>query len=160
MPDVDDRGAGDVEHQPQLAGADRERRVADRRIFGDAAVELRVGHGRLLDLSHQVEVGRRLVVAGGLDRYLGDDADEQGLAGANSQELADRATRRVAFLHWRGQEADLRLRSADGNDVTDRPTGVRFLLMTQRVGVRHRALELGQTVGPIKTVYPEGVSGG
>ena len=93
--DVDRVGAGDVVDQPQLVARDQGRRIADRRIVGDAALEVVRAVVALLDLAHHVEPrggAETLLVRGRGDvlRDLGDHADQQRLRALDAQELADR----------------------------------------------------------------------
>ena len=67
MPDVDRVRAGDVVDQPQLVARDQRRGIADRRIVGDAALEIVLAVVALLDLAHHVEArgGAEALLAGG-----------------------------------------------------------------------------------------------
>ena len=116
--DVDRVGARDVVDQPQLVARDQRGRIADRRIVGDAALEVVRAVVALLDLAHHVEArgGAETLLArgrGDVLRHLGDHADQQRLGALDAQELADRdrgVARRIDALR---RQADARLRAAD-----------------------------------------------
>ena len=68
VPDVDRVGALDVVDQAQLVARDQRGRIADRRIVGDAALEVLRAVVALLDLAHHVEArggAETLLVRGG-----------------------------------------------------------------------------------------------
>ncbi len=147
MPDLDHGCACDVEDQPQLARAHRKHRIADRRIFGDAALELGGRRRRLFDLAHQIDVGRGMAAEllgerRRLDRDLGDDADEQRLPRTDAEKLADRGSRLVAAIERRAQQAYGRLRTTHGDDAADRLLGVRrrVAMLTQPIDLQHSPL--------------------
>ena len=166
VPDLDDRGAGDVEYQPQLAGADAHYRVADRRILRHAALELRRIRRGLLDLSDEIEVGCRIVAlllcrGGRLDRYVGDHPDEQRFAGTNAEEFSNGGTSLVSVVQGRGQEPDRRLRATDGDDMANRLTDCqrRLVLIAHSISAQHGSPS-GCKRSSADNLYRRGVIGG
>ena len=84
-----------LEDQPQFARADDGDRIADRRIIRDAALESRCGGFVVEDLADQIDLRHRdvLVVVQkllGAQRDVGDQADQERLAGPHAEKLADR----------------------------------------------------------------------
>ena len=127
--DVDRVRAGDVVDQPQLVADDQRGRIADRRIVGDAALEIVLAVIALLDLAHHVEAGggAETLFVRGVGDVLGDfrhHADQQRFGALDTQELADRdggVARRIdAFC----RQAHARLRAADGQNASARPIGI------------------------------------
>jgi hypothetical protein len=115
MTDIDHRVAADVEHQPQLARPDQRDRIADHRIFRNAALETRQHAAAVLDLSDQVELRHRLVTMlrrQRPDRDVGDDADQQRFSGVHAEEIADGGAGLVAAGNRCGRQPDAGLRAA------------------------------------------------
>ena len=111
VPDGDRVGAGHVVDEPQLLVGEEGGRIADRRIVGDAALEVRRAGRVLLDLAHHVEVGGRdeALFDGDRRRFqrdLGDHADEQRPPALDAQELADRDATVVGIFEARGRQPD------------------------------------------------------
>ena len=81
MDQVDRVGTRDVVDQSQLIARDQRCRISNRRIVGDAALEVMLGVVALLDFAHHVEAGGgavSLLARGICDvlRHLGDHADQ------------------------------------------------------------------------------------
>ena len=121
--DVDRVRSGQIVDEAQLAVGNQRRRIADRRIGGDAALEIRGIVGTPPDLAHQVELGGRVIalLAGdrdGGERHLGDHRDQQRGPAAQHHELPDRDPRFGALGFARCEHAHARLRPGDGEHVS------------------------------------------
>ena len=123
--DVDRAGTRHVEDQPQLGLRDHVGRVADHRIFGDAALEV-AARLLVLDLAQHVELRGRVRAgagragAGRIDRDLGDDADDQRGAGADAEKLADGRAHVVGAGQARDVHAHVRLAAGDRLHAAER----------------------------------------
>ena len=86
--------------QPELAVAHQHRGLADRRIFGDAALEVGGARRARLDLADDVDLrgaaAVRILVARGPLGNLGDHADGDDAAADDAEEFSDRGARRAA----------------------------------------------------------------
>src|SRR5204862_5404286 len=95
LSDVDRVGARNVVDQPQLVARDQRGRIADRRIVGDAALEIVLAVVALADFAHHVEARggtETLFVRGRRDvlRDFRHHSDQQRFRALDAQELADR----------------------------------------------------------------------
>ncbi len=123
--DVDRVGAGDIVDQAQLIARDQRGRIADRRIVGDAALEMGLAVIALPDLAHHVEARGRtktLLARGCRDvlRHLRDHSDQQRLGALDAQELADGDRSFADRVDALQRQADARRRAADRKDAPAR----------------------------------------
>ena len=120
--DVARPGVDAVVDQPQLAIAHQHRRLADHRIFGDAALEEGCAGGARLDLADQVQqrgaAAMGILLALRALGDLGDQADDDVAAADDAEEFSDGGARRAAGR--RRDQADRDLRAADGEHAAER----------------------------------------
>ena len=108
--------------QPQLAVGHQHRRLADHRIFGDAALEIGARPRRCALISPTRSMPRGAAAVGILVAQrplgdLGDHADRDDAAADDAEEFSDRGARHAAGRGRR--QADRDLRAADGDDAAD-----------------------------------------
>ena len=133
MADIDRVNRRDVVDEPQFGAADQVRRVADRRIFADAALEILLAACVRLDLAHQVDARRAAIAAFARDRgrlhgHFRDHADEQRGAPRDAEKLADRDRGFVEGLQAGFRQSDARLRAMDRQDA---PCGLHGFVRTE-----------------------------
>jgi hypothetical protein len=122
LPDLDHARAWILEDQPQLAGSYDACCIADRRIVGDAALEIGRCRFMVADFADQVDLCDRdlLLIAQqrfGPQRHVGNEPHEQRPARAHAYEFADRRTRLLERMRRCRRQADAGLRAADGDNA-------------------------------------------
>ena len=145
LPNLDHARAGILEDQAQFARADDARGIADRGIAGDAALETGRGAVIVADLADQVDLcdcDLLLVTLQriGAQRHVGDQPDQERLAGAHAEELADRGAGFFGPLRRCRRQADTRLRAAHGNDAADEVQSLRCSRRSLGITDRHKYL--------------------
>jgi hypothetical protein len=123
LPDFDHARAGILENQAQFAGTDDACRIADRRIIGDAALEIGRCGFMVADFADQVDLrdGDLLLITQqrfGAQRHVGNEPHEQRGARAHADEFADRRTRLFERMRRCRRQPDAGLRAADGDNAS------------------------------------------
>ncbi len=124
LSDIDRGRPGGIEDQAEFVLGHEVGVVADHRIVRDAALEIGAPALPRPDFSHEVGLRHAMGWASvpcRLDRHLGDDADDQRLAGEDAEELADRGAGVMLVRRPAGKgEPHRRQGAADGEHVAER----------------------------------------
>ncbi len=140
LPDLDRLGGRRLEHQPQFVAGQRARRIADRGVVGDAAAKADFA-AAIADLAGEIDVRHAAIplfadAGRNQKRDIGDDADQERLAGVDLDELSDR--RAGVMQPARAEKPDAGLRAGHRMDVAQHFAGCfRGLTWIARVELRH-----------------------
>ena len=122
--DLNRARAAIMENEPQLARPHEDRCVADRRVGGHSALEVRRRRLVVADFADQFELRHCDITCARCrlfrpQAHVGDEPGQQRLSGAYAEKLADCRAHLLGALRRRRRQADARLRAADGDNVTE-----------------------------------------
>jgi hypothetical protein len=125
LPDIDGVSTRHIEHRPQGGSAKEFGRIADGRIFLDAALEARAATVVRPDLTEQINRAGRMARCGAgrrvVERNLGEHADHQRASGPDAEEPADTEALFLCLGWWvRDLQADRGLRAGDREHAPER----------------------------------------